>query len=68
MNLEAAEGVQPKAGGPIPVRVRSSVFVEEEMDCVCSVVPGDTVSWGVKSGRQRENQQFKGVLHSLPVL
>lgn len=43
-NPEAAEGVQPKPGGPIPVRVRSSVFVEEEMNCVWSqgkLCPGE---------------------------
>lgn len=56
-NPEAAEGVQPKPGGSIPATVRTSVFVEEEMDCVYSVVPGEAVSWGVGSGRQREKQR-----------
>lgn len=57
MSPEAAEGVQLKPGGSIPVRIRSAVFVEEEMDCVCSAVLGEAVSWGVESRRQREKQK-----------
>lgn len=53
-NPETDEGVQPKPGGSMPVSVRSSVFVEEEVDCVCSVVPEEAVSWGVGSWRQRK--------------
>lgn len=57
MNPEAAEVVQPKPGGFIPAEYRSAIVVEEEMECVCSVDPGEAASWGAKSGSCREKQR-----------
>lgn len=67
VNPEAAEGEQSKPGGFIAATYRSVIFVEEEMDSLCSVDSGEATSWGAErevKGKAETNLKVSSNINS----